>query len=310
MKIGVVFKEENKDDFKIKSSLRSSSFRTAGLKKAKELASEAKKYIEAKGHKVVEVEESKPDYILSFGGDGTLIHTACQYAHLGIPFIGINVGRLGFLTAAEGNDWQEALDKLIANKVFISERITLEAKVVAGNELLVASKKPVTRNSSSLSLRAEGQSPETSYRAVNEAAIKGFLRIIELEIAVNGEKFLKVLGDGVIISTQTGSTAYSLSSGGPIVDPHLDCLLITPINPIGLPIPSVVISPDDVVLVKVVKGDDVSLIIDGQEHTKLKEGEIVKFTKGKHNVKFGYFDKQHFLKSLNAKFGLAGRFGG
>ena len=121
------------------------------------------------------------------------------------------------------------------------------------------------------------------------------------------EKFLKVLGDGVIISTQTGSTAYSLSSGGPIVDPHLDCLLITPINPIGLPIPSVVISPDDVVLVKVVKGDDVSLIIDGQEHTKLKEGEIVKFTKGKHNVKFGYFDKQHFLKSLNAKFGLLGR---
>ena len=281
MKFGIVVKEENKDDFKIKSSLRSLSLRTAGLKKAKELASEAKKYIEAKGHEVVEVEKSKPDYILSFGGDGTLIHTACQYAHLGIPFIGINVGRLGFLTAAEGNDWQEALDKLIANKVFISERITLEAQVES-----------------------------KSFRAVNEAAIKGLLRIIDLEIAVNGEKFLKILGDGVIISTQTGSTAYSLSASGPIVDPHLDCLLITPINPIGLPIPSVVISPDDEVLIKVVKGDDVSLIIDGQEHTKLKEGETIKFNKGKYNVKFGYFDKQHFLKSLNAKFGLSGRFGG
>src|SRR3990167_7978923 len=126
MKIGVVFKEENKDDFKIKSSLRSSSFRTAGLKKAKELASEAKKYIEAKGHKVVEVEESKPDYILSFGGDGTLIHTACEYVQLGIPFVGINTGNLGFLTAAESGDWQKAIDNLIQKKVFISERITLE----------------------------------------------------------------------------------------------------------------------------------------------------------------------------------------
>jgi len=278
MKFGIVVKEENKDDFKIKSSLRSLSLRTAGLKKAKELASEAKKYIEAKGHEVVEVEKSKPDYILSFGGDGTLIHTACQYAHLGIPFIGINVGRLGFLTAAEGNDWQEALDKLIANKVFISERITLEAQVES-----------------------------KSFRAVNEAAIKGLLRIIDLEIAVNGEKFLKILGDGVIISTQTGSTAYSLSASGPIVDPHLDCLLITPINPIGLPIPSVVISPDDEVLIKVVKGDDVSLIIDGQEHTKLSQSQSVRVKRGKFNVKFAYFNKQHFFKSLNAKFRLSDR---
>jgi len=288
MKFGIVVKEENKDDFKIKSSLRSLSLRTAGLKKAKELASEAKKYIEAKGHEVVEVEKSKPDYILSFGGDGTLIHTACQYAHLGIPFIGINVGRLGFLTAAEGNDWQEALDKLIANKVFISERITLEAQVES-----------------------------KSFRAVNEAAIKGLLRIIDLEIAVNGEKFLKILGDGVIISTQTGSTAYSLSASGPIVDPHLDCLLITPINPIGLPIPSVVISPDDEVLIKVVKGDDVSLIIDGQEHTKVSQSpadakalagrQSIKVERGKYRVKFVYFDKHHFLKALNAKFGFSGR---
>ena len=286
MKIAIVFKEENKDDFKIKSSLRSSSFgpltgsglRTAGLKKAKELASEAKKYIEAKGHEVVEVKESKPDYILTFGGDGTLIHAACEYAQYNVPFVGINVGRLGFLTATEGHHWRDAIDRLIANKVFISERMTLEASV-----------------------------GKDTFRAVNEAAIKGFLRIIDLEISVNGEKFLKILGDGVIISTQTGSTAYSLSSGGPIVDSNLNCLLVTPINPIGLPIPSVVISPDDEILVKVVKGDDVSLIIDGQEHTKLKEGEIVKFNKGKYNVKFGYFDKQHFLKSLNAKFGLSGR---
>ena len=294
MKVGIVFKEENKDDFKIKSSLRSSSFdpstgsglRTAGLKKAKELAYVAKKYLEAKGHEVVEVEESKPDYILSFGGDGTLIHTACQYANLNVPFVGINTGNLGFLTAKEADDWQKAIDGILKNQVFISERITLEASLE----------------------KSEARNPKSeTYRAVNEAAVKGFLRIIELEIAVNEKKFLKVLGDGVIVSTQTGSTAYSLSSGGPIVDPHLDCLLITPINPIGLPIPSVVISPDDEVLIKVVKGDDVSLIIDGQEHTKLSQSQSVRVKRGKFNVKFAYFNKQHFFKSLNAKFRLSDR---
>ena len=267
MKIGIVFKEESK--------------------KAKEIYGKVTAYLKSKKQQVLSGKEfNRADYIITLGGDGTLIHTACEYTELGVPFVGINTGNLGFLTAKEADDWQKAIDGILKNQVFISERITLEASLE----------------------KSEARNPKSeTYRAVNEAAIKGFLRIIELEIAVNGEKFLKVLGDGVIVSTQTGSTAYSLSSGGPIVDPHLDCLLITPINPIGLPIPSVVISPDDVVLVKVVKGDDVSLIIDGQEHTKLKEGETIKFNKGKYNVKFGYFDKQHFLKSLNAKFGLLGR---
>lgn len=262
MKIAVVFKEENK--------------------KAKDLYPKLTAYLKARKVVVLPAKEfKKADYFITLGGDGTLIHTACQYANLNVPFVGINTGTLGFLTAAEEADWKEAIEKIISNKVFISERITLEANVGKG-----------------------------TFRAVNEAAVKGFLRVIELEIGINGERLLKISGDGVIISTQTGSTAYSLSSGGPIVDPDLDCLLITPINPIGLPIPSVVISPKDEVAVKLVSGNDVSLIIDGQEHTKLKEGEVVKFSKGKFNVKFGYFDKQNFLKSLNAKFGLSGRFGG
>lgn len=262
MKIAVVFKEENK--------------------KAKDLYPKLTAYLKANKVEVLPTKEfKKADYFITLGGDGTLIHTACQYANLSVPFVGINTGSLGFLTAAEADEWKVVVDKMIANKVLISERITLEASV-----------------------------GKDAFRAVNEAAVKGFLRVIELEIGINGERLLKISGDGVIISTQTGSTAYSLSSGGPIVDPDLDCLLITPINPIGLPIPSVVISPNDEVLVKLVKGDDVSLIVDGQEHTKLKEGEIVKLTKGEFNVKFGYFDKQQFIKSLNAKFGLASRLAG
>ena len=128
-----------------------------------------------------------------------------------------------------------------------------------------------------------------------------------MDIKVNGGELLKVYGDGVIIATQSGSTAYSLSAGGPIVDPGLDCLLVTPINPIGLPIPSVLLSPDMEVEVKVTKGEDVSLVIDGQDNFGLKKGDIITIKRALKRVKFGYFDKEHFLKSLNAKFGLSGR---
>ena len=258
-----------------------------GHKRGEELVSKVRSYLESKGHKVlVEKDFKSADYILTFGGDGTLIHTACEHIELGVPLVGINTGNLGFLTAQDADKWQEAIENLLSNKVFLSERITIEAQV-----------QPETRN----------QKPETIYRAINEAAVKSYFRMSELEILIDDGRFLKVLGDGVIVATQTGSTAYSLSSGGPIVDSGLDSLLVTPINPIGLPIPSVVLTPQKKISVKVVKGDDVSLIIDGQEHTKLKQGDEVALRQGRFKVKFVYFDKSHLFSALNAKFGLTAR---
>ena len=252
-----------------------------GHKRGEVLISKVKPYLKSKGHEVLEEKDFKSaDYILTFGGDGTLIHTACEYIKLGIPLVGINTGNLGFLTAIESNQWEKAIENLLSNKVFLSERITIEAQVSGSKEI---------------------------FRAINEAAIKSYFRMSELEILIDDGRFLKVLGDGVIIATQTGSTAYSLSSGGPIVDSALDCLLVTPINPIGLPIPSVVLAPQKNISVKVIKGDDVSLIIDGQEHTKLKQGDEVALRQGKFKVKFAYFDKSHLFRALNAKFGLSGR---
>lgn len=259
MKIGILYKSDSK--------------------RSEEFFSQIKDYLKIKGHELVgEKKLKEAKYIISLGGDGTLIHMSCEYAYLGIPFVGINTGNLGFLTAAEAEEWQEAVDKILADDVFVSERIVLDAKV-----------------------------GKDEFRAINEVVIKSLYRVVELEVAVNSEEFLKITGDGVIISSQTGSTAYSLSAGGPIVDPALDCLLITPINPIGLPIPSVVISPEDIVQVSIKKGADISLVVDGQEHTKLAAGQTVSIFRGKYNVSFGYFDKHQFLKSLNAKFGLASR---
>ena len=253
---------------------------------AKHLAGSITKYLKSKGHAVLDKVLTKSDLVLTLGGDGTLLHAACENVELGVPHVGINVGTLGFLTAAEIDDWQEAINELIKGKYVISERMTLETVLEQG-----------TRH----------QALGTRYRALNDVVVKGRYRVIKLEINVNGQKFLEVVGDGVIVATQTGSTAYSLSSGGAIVDPAVDCFLITPINPIGLPIPSVVLSPGSEIEIKVQKGDDVSLIIDGQEHTKVLESHRVKVKRGKYRVKFGYFDKHHFLRALNAKFGLGVR---
>src|SRR3990167_2914023 len=162
-----------------------------GHRKGEELISKVRPYLESKGHEVLEEKDFKrADYILTFGGDGTLIHTACEYIELGIPLVGINTGNLGFLTAQDADRWQDAIKNLVSGKVFLSERITIEAQV-----------QPETRNSSSLSLRAEGQKPETIYRAINEAAVKSYFRMSEVEILIDDGRFLKVLGDGVIIAT-------------------------------------------------------------------------------------------------------------
>jgi NAD+ kinase len=259
MKIGIVWKEDSD--------------------KARDYAKQASEYIRSKGQVVLEEDNLEgADYIVTFGGDGTLIHKACEHAHLGVPFIGINTGNLGFLTACESTGWQEAIDEILAGKVFVSERMSLQAKV--GDKL---------------------------FRAVNEVAVKGLYRVVGLKINIKGQDFLNILGDGVIVAGQTGSTAYSLSAGGPIVDPELDCFLLTPINSIGLPIPSVILASSDTISISIEKGENVSLIIDGQEHTKLESGAVVEVKKGENNIKFGYFDKNHFLKALHAKFGLGSR---
>lgn len=247
------------------------------IKKAGEIASGAERVLVYAGQEVVE-DLKDAELIITLGGDGMLLHAACEYIEQGAPFVGINVGTLGFLTAAEADEWKEALEKVIRGEYFVSERITIDA--THGGK---------------------------SFKALNEIVVKGMYRVVNLEITVNGQKFLNTSGDGVIVATQTGSTAYSLSAGGPIVDPAVDSFLITPVNAHGLPVPSVVLSPDDEIVVKVLKGNDVSLIVDGQEHTEVQAGDEIKITKGKHRVKLIYFDKNQFLKSLNAKFGLASR---
>lgn len=262
MKFGIISGKDNKRSF-------------SPNKKAQELAKKVRDYLGGKKQEITE-DVTRSDLVIVLGGDGTLIRTAST---VDVPLLGINVGNFGFLTACEAEDWQRAIDLVIAKTYVVSQRMTIEARL--GKDI---------------------------YSAVNEIVVKGMYRVIKLEILVNGQNLMSTSGDGVIVATQTGSTAYSLSAGGPIVDPELDCFVITPVNAHGLQVPSVVLSPNDQIEIKLISGDDVSLIVDGHEHIKLSQSQSVKVKSGEHKVRLVYFDKEHFLKALNSKFGLARTF--
>ena len=194
------------------------------------------------------------DVIIVLGGDGTLLNIARQSASYNVPLLGINLGHLGFLTEVEAEDMYSALETIISGEYEIEKRMMLVATV-----------------------EKDGIQLEKSI-ALNDVGItKGpFSRIISLGIYINDNFVDLYSADGVIISTPTGSTAYSLSAGGPIVSPDLEVLIITPICPHTLHSRSIVVSNEDIVKIEVCKNNtEVMLTLDGQQGYKVKSGDIV-----------------------------------
>lgn len=194
------------------------------------------------------------DLIIVLGGDGTLLNIARQSAYYNVPLFGINLGHLGFLTEVEAEEMYPALEKLIRGEYEIEKRMMLEATVEKDNIQL---EKAV---------------------ALNDIGItKGpFSRIIRMGIYINDDFVDLYSADGVVISSPTGSTAYSLSAGGPIVSPDVKVLIITPICPHTLHSRSIVVSHEDVVKIEVCQNDtEVMLTVDGQQGYKVKSGDIV-----------------------------------
>lgn len=195
------------------------------------------------------------DCAIVLGGDGTLLSVARRASVRGIPILGINLGNVGFLTEVEPSQVEPALQALVDGNYTIEERTMVEAFVLRNGQ-------EVKRLS-----------------GLNDVVItKGaFARIVQLEVFVNDTYFATFPADGVIISSPTGSTAYSLSAGGPLINPNIDVLLITPICPHSLFSRSLVIAGSDKVRV-VVKAtqEDVAVTVDGQIGFELQsDDEIV-----------------------------------
>jgi len=207
------------------------------------------------------------DAILVFGGDGTLLATARRLHGRQVPMMGVNFGRLGFLASFTPAEFKDNLEKLLAGQLPISSRQAIEASV------LDAEVKCDPTDSTEVAAKRRFVST-----ALNDAVVTAGppFRMIELIIGPENDPGVRFLGDGMIIATPSGSTAYSMSAGGPILSPTMEAICITPICPHSLSFRPIVISSQNKVLVtarRVNRGT--TLFCDGQESTNVKAGDRI-----------------------------------
>ncbi|MDD5492586.1 MAG: NAD(+)/NADH kinase [bacterium] len=241
-------------------------------------------YSEAVGGGVVGCSETdlarEVECIIALGGDGTILNTARLIARFGIPMFGINLGQLGFLTEIEQPDISSALEKLVSGQFTIEERIMIEAAVVR-------------------------KGVETAkFYGLNDAVVtKGaFARLIRLKTFINNEFVDIYPADGLIISTPTGSTAYSLSAGGPLVFPDLNLMIVTPICPHTLySIPIVIDSAGTIRVELQATQAEVMLTIDGQSGFPLNPFDEIIVKRAPYNAKFMKLNQRNFYEILRTK---------
>ena len=201
------------------------------------------------------------DFIVVLGGDGTLLSVSRASGTRSVPILGINLGTLGFLTEVALDETFAALEALFEGNIRIEQRMRLRAEVWRQEEL------------------------HSSYLALNDAVINqsDMARMLDISAHVNGEDVTCYHADGLIVATPTGSTAYSLSAGGPIVDPQLEALLLTPICPHTLTQRPVVLPADAVVEIQVSpRGGGARLTADGQEGCELKVDDRVRILRSEY----------------------------
>jgi NAD+ kinase len=223
---------------------------------------------------------SHVDIVTVFGGDGTLLHAAHLVGGSGVPILGINLGSLGFLAEVKLEEMRQAFESLIRGDYRIEERMLLDIEIFRSDNT------PVAR-----------------YLALNDAVINkaAFARIIELEIIVNGQVVTVTRADGLIVSTPTGSTAYSLSAGGPILYPTLEAFIVTPICPHTLTNRPVVVPDHVTVEIRLGRGTDVMLTVDGQIGMPLQPADRIKIQKAAPVIRLVLSTGSSFFKLLREK---------
>ncbi len=221
----------------------------------------------------------RSDVVAVFGGDGTMLYAARMVGANRTPIFGVNLGSLGFLTEVTLDAMQEAFELLLSGRYELEERVMLNVDVVRDGQVV------------------------SQYLALNDAVInKGALaRIIELEVSVNSQPVLFTRADGLIVSTPTGSTAYSLAAGGPILYPTLDAVIIAPICPHTLSNRPVVIPDKLPVTICLRRGTEVMLTVDGQVGTPLKPQDCLMIRRAEATMQLVLPFGNTFFKLLREK---------
>jgi NAD+ kinase len=238
------------------------------------------------------------DLILVFGGDGTMLGACREIAeHNGPPVFGVNLGRLGFLTSISADQLQEALQRIWKDDFMIDSRTLLEASVM--------DKPDLSENAP--------ESDSQKLFALNEFVIsrEQVSRVVEVEAYVNEQLLTRYYGDGLIVSSPTGSTAYSLSAGGPVVSPEAEVVVLTPICPHALSIRSVVVPLDARIRIQAPSRShsDTILTADGQNQMPVAEGQSIHIRCSRHRIRLIRFSNPSFFETLSQKMKWGGAFG-
>ncbi|MBN2645877.1 MAG: NAD(+)/NADH kinase [Desulfuromonadaceae bacterium] len=220
------------------------------------------------------------DCIIVLGGDGTLISVARDVGRRSVPILGVNLGSLGFLTEITLEELYPQLEKVLADDYTVSERIMLDASVRRGDETVA------------------------SYQVLNDAVInKGALaRIVDMEVWVDDDYLTTFKADGLIVSSPTGSTAYNLAAGGPIVYPGLHCLVITPICPHMLTNRPIIVSDSATIKIKMCFAEErVFFTADGQVGMALQGQDVIEIRKADQHTCLIKSASKNYFEVLRAK---------
>ena len=195
------------------------------------------------------------DILVVLGGDGTLLRAARAVVEVDVPLLGVNLGKIGFLSKVEANELEVVLAKLKAGEYALDERMALEARILPAGRAVVGA----------------------VHHALNDIVVaRGALaRVVRMDVAIGASHLATFIADGLVVSSPTGSTGYSFSAGGPVVDPTSRNLIVTPIAGYLSAIRSVVVGPTQVVSCRVVDANEAIVSIDGREDVPLKVGDVV-----------------------------------
>jgi NAD+ kinase len=227
------------------------------------------------------IERGKVDALLTLGGDGTLLRAARFDEGQSVPILGVNLGRLGFLTCCPADMMEEALRRFAAGDYVVEKRMTLDARV-----------------------RDTGGRDRARWRALNDVVLHkgGFARVVTMRVQANGDTVARYSADGLVMATPTGSTAYNLSAGGPVVFPTLETILVTPVSAHTLALRPLVLPPSTEVIVQAEDGPEELLVtVDGQVGTTFAIGETLVVRKSDSPVPIVRFDGGSFFNTMREK---------
>jgi NAD+ kinase len=222
---------------------------------------------------------AQADLMICFGGDGTLIRAADMCSEFGTPILGVYYGRFGFVTQCQGTELGSCLSEFFDGKARFEDRMMLQTELLRGGQVVA------------------------TLHALNEMALQRAVtaRMMVFSVEVDGHFLTSYPADGIIIATPTGSTAYNLSAGGPILDPQVHAIILTAIAPHTLSARPLVLRPDSQVQMTVKTSGDAILSSDGQTRLHLLSGDAVRVTRSPRVTRLMSVDQDDFLTKLGER---------